>query len=157
MVSTLFLLKPLNTFCYLNTFLLGEYYACNLSTDLAHIRLMIVLISAVLTAASTVLTLVPIVFLDMVLPHLSMILLKSVDHQRLFPCILLLLYDLDECFAFIQIVSGEHFVYLYHYSFAQLFFFVIYVVFLRPSKYLIGVFFPQEKAGFDLGGGYLHA
>lgn len=47
------------------------------------------LTSGILTAASTVFT-GPIVFVGMVVPHLSRMLFRSADHQKLFPYVLLL-------------------------------------------------------------------
>ncbi|XCI74912.1 MAG: iron chelate uptake ABC transporter family permease subunit [Flavobacteriales bacterium] len=73
LVAALFLLKPLNAL------LLGDCYAQTLGTSLVQIRVMIMLTSRVLTAASTVFTGL-IVFVGMVIPHLSRMLFRSVDH-----------------------------------------------------------------------------
>ncbi|XOD69601.1 MAG: iron chelate uptake ABC transporter family permease subunit [Flavobacteriales bacterium AspAUS03] len=129
LVSVLFLLKPLNIL------LLSDRYAQTFGTDLTQIRLMIVLISWILMAPFTVFT-DPIVFVSMLILHLSRILFRSVDHQKLFPYVLLLgIISMALCLLLVELFPDSVVPINIITTFLGTFF-VIYMV-LRRSKYLI--------------------
>ncbi len=68
----------------LNSYLLGEDYAKSLGTNLKHSRMLIVLITSILTGSITAFC-GPIGFIGIVIPHLARMLSNSSDHRILIP------------------------------------------------------------------------
>lgn len=73
----------------LNLYLLGEAYAKTMGVNTRLLRLLIILVSGVLTAVVTAFA-GPVAFIGMSVPHMSRLLLKSEDSRILIPTSLLL-------------------------------------------------------------------
>lgn len=76
------LIKPLNAL------LLGESYASNLGVNVRRSRLMILICTGILTAATTAFC-GPVSFIGLAVPHVARLLLGSSNHQHLLPVTLL--------------------------------------------------------------------
>ncbi|WP_240642380.1 iron ABC transporter permease [Nonlabens xiamenensis] len=79
----LLIIKPLNAL------LLGESYALSLGINLKRTRWMIILITSLLAGGITAFA-GPIAFIGLAVPHLSRLLLPTVDHRMLIPTALLM-------------------------------------------------------------------
>lgn len=78
LLIALLLIKPLNAL------LLGGNYAANLGIDVRRTRLLLLLATGLLSAATTAFC-GPISFLGLAVPHMARLLLGSADHRRLLP------------------------------------------------------------------------
>ncbi len=83
LLVSLSLVKPLNAL------LLGEMYAGNLGYDTRRLRLLLLLVTGVLTATVTAFC-GPIAFIGLATPHMARLFVGSQDHRRLLPCTMLL-------------------------------------------------------------------
>lgn len=83
MVASLFIVKPLNAL------LLGEEYAESMGVRIKGFRVLIVLISSILTAVSTAFA-GPIAFIGLAVPHISRLIFKTSDNKVLVPGTILL-------------------------------------------------------------------
>lgn len=83
LVLSLLLMKPMNAM------LLGEAYAQNLGVNIKQVRWQLILLSGYLTAIITAYA-GPIAFIGLATPHLARLLLKSSDHKKLIPAVILL-------------------------------------------------------------------
>lgn len=79
-LNLLFVIKPLNTF------LLGENYSKSLGIDIKKSRMMILLITSVLTGVITAFT-GPIAFIGLAVPHITKLLFKTSNHMILLPAV----------------------------------------------------------------------
>ena len=77
------LIKPLNAL------LLGERYAANLGVRVRRVRILMLLCTGLLTAASTAFC-GPIAFIGLAVPHLARLLTGSSDHRLLLPVTVLI-------------------------------------------------------------------
>ena len=76
-ISMLFV-KPLNAM------LLGERYAASVGVDMRRVRLMLLLVTGLLTAVVTAFC-GPIAFLGLIVPHMTRLLLRTSNHTSLLP------------------------------------------------------------------------
>lgn len=83
------LLLSLLTVKPLNALLLGPLYAANLGLDLRRIRLLLLLLTGVLTAVPTAFC-GPVAFIGLAVPHIARFSLLSSDHRILLPYTMLL-------------------------------------------------------------------
>jgi len=72
----------------LNALLLGESYASNLGVDIRRSRLLILLCTGLLTAATTAFC-GPVSFIGLAVPHIARLLLGSTNHKHLVPLTML--------------------------------------------------------------------
>lgn len=79
-LNLLFVIKPLNTF------LLGENYSKSLGIDIKKSRMMILLITSVLTGVITAFA-GPIAFIGLAVPHMTKLLFKTSNHSILLPAV----------------------------------------------------------------------
>ncbi len=79
-LNLLFVIKPLNTF------LLGENYSKSLGIDIKKSRMMILLITSVLTGVITAFA-GPIAFIGLAVPHMTKLLFKTSNHTILLPAV----------------------------------------------------------------------
>ena len=79
-LNLLFVIKPLNTF------LLGENYSKSLGIDIKKSRMMILLITSVLTGVITAFA-GPIAFIGLAVPHMTKLLFKTSNHIILLPAV----------------------------------------------------------------------
>ena len=82
LLGALLLVKPLNAL------LLGEHYAKNLGINVQRTRTLLLLVTGLLTAASTAFC-GPIAFVGLAVPHIARLLLHSTDHRLLLPATIL--------------------------------------------------------------------
>ena len=82
LVLALLLTKPLNAL------LLGESYASNLGVNVRRARLLILLCTGILTAATTAFC-GPVSFIGLAVPHIARLLLGSSNHKALLPLTIL--------------------------------------------------------------------
>ena len=82
LVLAFLLMKPLNAL------LLGDSYARNLGISIRHTRVLLLLTTGLLTAASTAFC-GPIAFIGLAVPHIARLLLGSANHRILLPATLL--------------------------------------------------------------------
>ena len=81
-VVSALLVKPLNVL------VLGDYYASNLGVDLRRMRVVILFITGLLTAATTAFC-GPIAFVGLAVPHMARMALRTDDYRRLLPATVL--------------------------------------------------------------------
>ncbi|MDD2293761.1 MAG: iron ABC transporter permease [Bacteroidales bacterium] len=81
-IVSLLLIKPLNAL------LLGDYYASNLGVKIKRTRIIILLCTGVLTAATTAFC-GPISFVGLAVPHIARLLLGTSNHKQLVPVTIL--------------------------------------------------------------------
>ena len=79
-LNLLFVIKPLNTF------LLGENYSKSLGIDIKRSRMMILLITSILTGVITAFA-GPIAFIGLAVPHMTKLLFKTSNHRILLPAV----------------------------------------------------------------------
>lgn len=82
LLLSLLLIKPLNAL------LLGETYAANLGINVRLARIMILLCTGILTAATTAFC-GPVSFIGLAVPHIARLLLGSSNHRQLLPVTIL--------------------------------------------------------------------
>ena len=82
-VLLIFVFKPLNTL------LLGDDYAKSMGVNIKKVRLIIILITAVLTGVITAFS-GPIAFIGLAVPHLAKMLLNTSNHKLLIPATFLI-------------------------------------------------------------------
>jgi iron complex transport system permease protein len=82
LVASLLMVKPLNTL------LLGYQYAVNLGVNVKRIRWYLLLVTGLLSAATTAFC-GPVSFLGLSVPHMARLLLRKADHRFLMPLSLL--------------------------------------------------------------------
>lgn len=82
LILALLLVKPLNAL------LLGESYASNLGVNIRRLRLLILLCTGLLTAATTAFC-GPVSFIGLAVPHIARLLLGSSNHKHLVPLTML--------------------------------------------------------------------
>jgi len=82
LVAALLLTKPLNAL------LLGESYASNLGVKVRRVRVMILLCTGLLTAATTAFC-GPVSFIGLAVPHIARLLLGTSNHRHLVPVTIL--------------------------------------------------------------------
>ena len=80
--ASLLLVKPLNVL------LLGERYAANLGVRVRRVRNALLLVAGLLTAATTAFC-GPILFIDLAVPHLARLMLRTSNHAVLLPVTML--------------------------------------------------------------------
>lgn len=78
LIATIFIVKPLNAF------LMGEEYAKSMGVNIKLFRIIIVLISSILTASVTAFS-GPVAFIGLAVPHLSRLLFGRADNKVLVP------------------------------------------------------------------------
>ena len=83
LLASLLLVKPLNAM------LLGEQYAENLGFNIRRLRLVLLLVTGVLTAVVTAFC-GPIAFIGLATPHIARLLIGTENHRRLLPMTMLL-------------------------------------------------------------------
>ncbi len=83
LVASLMLVKPLNAL------LLGEQYAENLGVNIRRLRLILLVVTGVLTAVVTAFC-GPIAFIGLATPHVARLLIGTENHRRLLPITMLL-------------------------------------------------------------------
>ncbi len=83
LVASLMLVKPLNAL------LLGEQYAENLGVNIRRLRLILLVVTGVLTAVVTAFC-GPIAFVGLATPHVARLLIGTENHRRLLPITMLL-------------------------------------------------------------------
>ena len=88
-VISLFLLVALALVKPLNAFLLGELYAENLGYDTRKLRLLLLLVTGVLTATVTAFC-GPIAFIGLATPHIARLFVTTENHRVLLPSTMLL-------------------------------------------------------------------
>lgn len=88
-VIGLFLLAALALVKPLNAFLLGELYAENLGYDTRRLRLLLLLVTGVLTATVTAFC-GPIAFIGLATPHIARLFVSTENHRVLLPSTMLL-------------------------------------------------------------------
>lgn len=88
-VIGLFLLAALALVKPLNAFLLGELYAENLGYDTRRLRLLLLLVTGVLTATVTAFC-GPIAFIGLATPHIARLFVTTENHRVLLPSTMLL-------------------------------------------------------------------
>ena len=88
-VIGLFLLAALALVKPLNAFLLGELYAENLGYDTRKLRLLLLLVTGVLTATVTAFC-GPIAFIGLATPHIARLFVTTENHRVLLPSTMLL-------------------------------------------------------------------
>ena len=82
LIASLLLIKPLNAL------LLGEDYASNLGFKVRRVRLAILVVTGILTAAATAFC-GPVSFIGLAVPHIARLLLGSSNHKHLVPVTIL--------------------------------------------------------------------
>lgn len=82
LIASLLLIKPLNAL------LLGEDYAANLGFKVRRVRLAILVVTGILTAAATAFC-GPVSFIGLAVPHIARLLLGSSNHKQLVPVTIL--------------------------------------------------------------------
>lgn len=100
LLSSLLMVKPLNAL------LLGTRYAENLGVDTQRVRVVLLIITGVLTAVVTAFC-GPIGFIGLVVPHIARLMLSTSNHTRLIPVTILAGADVALLCALIS-VGGEH-------------------------------------------------
>lgn len=91
----------------LNALLLGETYARNLGVDVRAMRRWLLALAGLLCAAVTSLC-GPISFVGLAVPHAARLLLRTADHRRLLPVVMLLGADVCLlCHALCQLPGGS--------------------------------------------------
>ena len=90
----------------LNALLLGPRYAENLGVDTQRVRVVLLIITGVLTAVVTAFC-GPIGFIGLVVPHTARLMLPTSNHTRLIPVTILAGADVALLCALIS-VGGEH-------------------------------------------------
>lgn len=83
LLASLMLVKPLNAM------LLGEQYAENLGVNVRRLRLVLLLVTGLLTAVVTAFC-GPIAFIGLATPHIARLLIGTENHRRLLPMTMLL-------------------------------------------------------------------
>jgi len=83
LLVSLFMVKPLNAM------LLGEQYAENLGFNIRRLRLVLLLVTGILTAVVTAFC-GPIAFIGLATPHIARLLIGTENHRRLLPMSMLL-------------------------------------------------------------------
>lgn len=83
LIASLLLVKPLNAM------LLGEQYAENLGFNMRRLRLVLLLVTGLLTAVVTAFC-GPIAFIGLATPHIARLLIGTENHRRLLPTTMLL-------------------------------------------------------------------
>jgi iron complex transport system permease protein len=83
MVLLLWIIKPLNAL------LLGESYALSLGINIKKTRWIIIIITSILAGSITAFA-GPIAFIGLAVPHLSRLILPTVNHKILIPTVILL-------------------------------------------------------------------
>lgn len=78
LIASLFIVKPLNAF------LMGEEYAKSMGVNIKFLRIIIVLISSILTASVTAFS-GPVAFIGLAVPHLARLLFGISDNKVLVP------------------------------------------------------------------------
>lgn len=82
LVGACILAKPLNAM------LLGDDYARNLGVDVRRTRMLVLLLTGLLTAVTTALC-GPVAFVGLAVPHAARLTLRTADHRRLLPATML--------------------------------------------------------------------
>lgn len=72
----------------LNAFLLGEDYAKSMGVNIRGFRILLILVSSLLTAAVTAFA-GPVAFIGMAVPHIARLVLKTSDNRVLIPAVML--------------------------------------------------------------------
>ena len=83
LVASLLLVKPLNAM------LLGEQYAENLSFNIRRLRIVLLIITGLLTAVVTAFC-GPIAFIGLATPHIARLIISTENHRRLLPVTMLM-------------------------------------------------------------------
>lgn len=82
LILSLLLIKPLNAL------LLGEFYAANLGVKIKRVRVLILISTGILTAATTAFC-GPISFIGLATPHIARLALRTSNHNQLLPTTIL--------------------------------------------------------------------
>lgn len=82
LLASLLLVKPLNAM------LLGEQYAANLGFNVRRLRLVLLVVTGVLTAAVTAFC-GPVAFIGLATPHIARLVIGTENHRRLLPVTML--------------------------------------------------------------------
>ncbi len=90
----------------LNAMLLGERYAASLGIDMRRTRLLLLIVSGLLTAAVTAFC-GPIGFLGLIVPHISRMMLRTSNHAVLLPATALCGAATALLCAYISVAAGR--------------------------------------------------
>lgn len=90
----------------LNALLLGTDYATNLGVNVKRVRTWLLILTGLLTAVVTALC-GPIAFIGLAVPHVARMLLRTADHRKLIPAVLVLGADVALLSLIISHLPGE--------------------------------------------------
>lgn len=90
----------------LNALLLGTDYATNLGVNVKRVRTWLLILTGLLTAVVTALC-GPIAFIGLAVPHVARMLMRTADHRKLIPAVLVLGADVALLSLIISHLPGE--------------------------------------------------
>lgn len=90
----------------MNALLLGADYATNLGVNVKRVRTLLLILTGLLTAVVTALC-GPISFIGLAVPHVSRMLLRTADHRKLLPAVLVMGADVALLSLILSHLSGE--------------------------------------------------
>lgn len=90
----------------MNALLLGADYATNLGVNVKRVRTLLLILTGLLTAVVTALC-GPISFIGLAVPHVSRMLLRTADHRKLLPAVLVMGADVALLSLILSHLPGE--------------------------------------------------
>ncbi len=90
----------------MNALLLGADYATNLGVNVKRVRTLLLILTGLLTAVVTALC-GPISFIGLAVPHVSLMLLRTADHRKLLPAVLVMGADVALLSLILSHLPGE--------------------------------------------------
>lgn len=90
----------------MNALLLGADYATNLGVNVKRVRTLLLILTGLLTAVVTALC-GPISFIGLAVPHVSRMLLRTADHRKLLPAVLVMGADVALLSLILSHLLGE--------------------------------------------------
>lgn len=90
----------------MNALLLGADYATNLGVNIKRVRTLLLILTGLLTAVVTALC-GPISFIGLAVPHVSRMLLRTADHRKLLPAVLVMGADVALLSLILSHLPGE--------------------------------------------------